>query len=118
MNTEYAFTEKLLFNPFFVEPRLIKSSYDASHAGNGFGKYLLSSVQGNYVNVDVSKALAKAKTPIHMIYGANHPHYHQAITEYRRINNNITAEIIDDCKMYPQIEMIDDILESFFMYIN
>ncbi len=117
-NTEYAFTEKLLFNPFFVEPRLIKASYDASHAGNGFGKHLLSSVQGNYINVDISKALKKAKTPIHLIYGSDCSYYHQAITEYRKINDNITAEIIDDCKMYPQIEAIDDILESFFMYVN
>lgn len=118
VNTEYFFTEKLMFNPFYVEPRLIKASYDASHAGNGFGKYLLGSIRGNYVNVDIAKSLGKTKTPVHLIYGAEYPHYHQAITEYRKINNNITAEIIDDCKMYPQIETIDDILESFFMYIN
>ena len=117
-NTEYAFTEKLLFNPFYVEPRLIKASYDASHSGNGFGKYLLGSVQGNYVNADVSRAMEKAETPIHLIYGSEYPHYHQAITEYHKINKNITAEIISDCKMYPQIEMIDDVLESFFLYIN
>lgn len=118
VNTEYFFTEKLMFNPFYVEPRLIKASYDASHAGNGFGKYLLGSIQGNYVNVDISRSLSKTKTPVHLIYGAEHPHYHQAITEYRKINNNITAEIIDDCRMYPQIETTDDILESFFIYIN
>ena len=118
INTEYMFTEKLLFNPFYVEPRLIKSSYDASHSGNGFGKYLLGSIQGNYVNADISKALKKAETPIHMIYGADYPHYHHAITEYRKINENITAEIIDDCRMYPQIETIEEILESFFAYID
>lgn len=118
INTEYAFTEKLFFNPFYVDPRLIKASYDASHFGNGCGKYLLSSVQGNYVNADISNTLKKITVPVHLVYGFNYPYYHQAINDYRKLNHSITAEIIDDCKMYPQIEAVDDILESFYAYIG
>lgn len=118
MNIEHYLTENCFFNPFFVNPRLLKHSYDASHEGNGFGKYLLGSVQSNYVNVDISNALAHTKKEIHIMFGEQVTRYHDTIMEYRNLNNNITAEIIPECKMYPHIEAFEDVLESMYLYLN
>lgn len=117
MNTEYHWTEKATFNPFCIDQRILKSSYDASHAGNGFGKYLLGSIDGNYMNVNISKALASIKVPVHLIFGEQNTGYHEALSEYRKLNTNITGEIIGDCKMYPHIETPEDVVESFYTYL-
>jgi pimeloyl-ACP methyl ester carboxylesterase len=111
-------TEKQTFNPFVIDHRILNASYDASHAGGEFGKYLLGSIDGNYVNVNISNALSSLDTPIHLILGEQVPGYSEIIKEYRSLNNNITAEIIGDCKMYPQIEMPESILESFYTYLE
>lgn len=117
MNTEHYWMEKQTFDPFCVEPRILKASYDASHTGNGFGKYLLASVLGNYTYADISVSLSAARYPIHVIFGDNVTRYHDTINEYRRLNENITAEIIEDCKMSPHIEAVEDMIESFYNYL-
>lgn len=118
MNTEYHWTEKETFNPFCIDQRILKSSYDASHAGNGFGKYLLVSVDGNYLNVNISKALTSTEIPVHLIFGEQNTGYHEALSEYRKLNDNITCEIIGDCKKYPHIETPEDVIESFYTYLQ
>lgn len=117
-NTEYHWTDQQTFNPFCIDQRVLKASYDAAHAGNGSGKYLLGSVDGHYLNVNISKALSSVQTPVHLIFGEHIPNYHDIINEYRKLNNNITAEIISDCKKYPQLEIPEDLLESIFTYLN
>lgn len=118
LNTEHHWTDKETFNPFCVDQRLLKASYDASHAGGGAGKYLLSSVDGKFLNVNISKAVSDANVPIHLILGEHISGYHEIINEYRKLNSNITAEIIGDCKMYPQIETPEDLVESFYTYLD
>lgn len=117
-NTEYHWTDQQTFNPFCIDQRFLKASYDASHAGNGAGKYLLGSADGHYLNVNISKALASVSTPIHLVFGEHIPNYHEIINEYRKLNTNITAEIISDCKMYPQIETPEDLVESIYTYLG
>lgn len=118
LNTEYHWTDQQTFNPFCIDQKMLKASYDASHAGNGSGKYLLSSIDGNYLNVHISKAFASVHTPVHLIFGEHIPNYHDIISEYRKLNHNITVEIIGDCKKYPQIETPEELVESFFTYLG
>lgn len=117
LNTETHFQEKVFYNPFSATPAILKASYDASHAGNGYGKYLLASLEGNYLNVNITNALMHAENQIHVIFGEHMPNCENIAEEYIDLNETITCEILPDCKKLPQLEALDEVLESFNLYL-
>lgn len=112
MNIEYQITEKFFYNPFQVNDSMIKAFYDASHTQNGKGKYLFASLESNYLNVDVINAVKSAQNKIHIIIGEKTVNYDEVIQVYRKINHNISAEIIHNAKKLPQLETPEEVLNA------
>lgn len=103
-NIEYLFTEKYFFNPFNVKKKTLHVYYESAHLNNSRGKYLLSSIHGSYLNVDVSRVLKNIKNEIFIIVGNKLNGSNQIIEDYRSINSQITVMRIEDTKLYPQLE--------------
>lgn len=107
-NTEHYLTETGFYNPFNLKPAHTKAYYNAAHDGSGNGKYLLSSLQGHYVNADISTALANAKNDIFLITGSNETNRKEIEDSYSKMNNNIIQKVIAKSNHLPHLECPDD----------
>ena len=91
---------------------MVKAFYDASHTQNGKGKYLFASLESKYLNVDVINAVKNAENKIHIIMGEKTANYDEIINTYRKMNHNISAEIIHNAKSLPQLEVPEEVVNA------
>lgn len=115
-NTEYYLTEKCFYNPFHMKHSVFKAYYDAAHASNGNGKALLASIEGNYLNIDISKALKNAKNRIVIVNGICNDNREDIVASYVRLNKHIVVENISEAKYLPQLEAADEMLELMYTF--
>lgn len=111
-NTEYYLTEKCFYNPFKVTSSTVKAYYNAAHSLSGKGKALLSSLEGNYINADVSRALKNAENKILLILGDHLDRKSDIEKTYTRINPEIDIKIIPDTKLIPHLEEPDQFIKT------
>lgn len=115
-NTEYFLNKKLFHNHSNVKPGIKKAHYDASHTSNGNGKYLLASLEGKFLNADITNALRKVKKPVIVINGI-HDETRQIISSsYKKINQNLVFEMISHSKSLPQLENPCELTEVMLLY--
>lgn len=117
-NTEYYLTEKCFLNSFHMEPSITRTYYNAAHARNGNGKYLLASLNSNYLYADISKALQKTTKRIVMAFGDGDPDAKSTLEQYLRLNPDIVVEYIEGAKHLPQLEdeSYEEMLELIYHF--
>lgn len=103
-NIDYYLTENCFYSPFKVTPAITKAYYTASHASLGKGKMLFASLIGNYLNIDISKALEKAENRIFLITGEQLDNRQAIESSYRKLNKNIISFSVPKSKSLPQLE--------------
>lgn len=103
--------EKCFYNPFNLKPSITKAYYDAAHAANGNGKSLFASIEGNYVNADITNSLKSAANEIILVNGIHREKAGEVANSYLRINSAICVETIDNCSYLPHFEAVDDLFE-------
>lgn len=113
VNTEHYLSEKCFYNPFNLKPSYIKAYYNAAHTEKGNGKYLLSSLLGYYLNVDISVSLGSAKNDIFLITGSNESNRTKIEETYSKINNNIIHKVIAKSNHLPHLECPDEFMKFF-----
>lgn len=101
---EFRFTEKSFFNPFVVTPKLTQTYYESAHLLKANGKYLLSSLKGNYMNVNVERAFSSLNNHITLIFGKQVSDAEATAHTYARLNSNVKTIFIAKAKMLPQME--------------
>lgn len=94
---------------YFFQSRLISTKiedafYEAAHMDNSSGKYLYSSILGNYMNADLSHALKKLDKPVYIIGSRDIKNNLKTIDEYRRLNSKMEITYISNCRLYPHLE--------------
>ena len=94
---------------FFARPQLISSKledayYESAHMDNSSGKYLYSSILGNFMNVDLRHAVKKINKPVYFIISRDIKNNYKTVQEYRKLNSRIDVTYISRCKLYPQLE--------------
>lgn len=115
-NTEYYLTEKCFYNPFDLSSNIIKSYYDSSHTLNGSGKMLLASLEGNYLNADITQALKNAENRITIVIGEHNDYKDSIINTYSKINENLIFETVSESKLLPQLEKADEMIELLYIF--
>ena len=114
------FIYNLLMNParidcqfrtlYYSRPQLISSKtedafYESAHMDNSNGKYLYSSVLGNYMNVNIVHAIKKMDKKLFIIASKDIKNNFKIIEEYQKLNSNVEVTFISDSKLYPQLEV-------------
>lgn len=115
-NIEYYLTEKVFYNPFEVTPGIVKAYYDNAHTSKGNGKALLASLEGNYLNVDITQSLKNTANDMMIVNGMHNEYKDDIVASYRRINENIEVDEISGSKLLPQIESYDEMLETMYRF--
>lgn len=103
-NIEYYLSENCFYNPFELKPTTLKAYYDAAHTGNGNGKYLLASLKGHYLNIDITKALKNAKNKIVLLNGEHYKYIEEVNATYLKLNENIIKITVNGTNYLPQLE--------------
>ncbi|MCD8014632.1 MAG: alpha/beta fold hydrolase [Lachnospiraceae bacterium] len=109
-NTEYYLSEKCFYNPFNLRETETKASYLAAHYGKGSGKYLFASLNGNYLNADLTAAIKNTDTQLELIIGEHEPYAKEIMNGYKELNDTITVTVIPETKKFPHMEAPDKII--------
>ena len=116
-NLEYRFTEEYIYNPFRLKGKYIDVYYEAAHLKDSGGKYLLSSLNGLYLNVNIAHALKEINNSIFIIAGSKCQDMDGIIANYVEINPAIETAYVNDTKSLPQVEAADSFLEQLNIFL-
>ena len=111
-NIEYYLTENAIFNPFHIPSKLVDAYYESAHRGFGNGKYLMASLDGFYLNVNIQRALQNLSNEITILYGKNVENGKETAESYREINSSISIKSLSDTKLLPQLEMPEEMYKQ------
>lgn len=112
-NIDYHYTENYFYNPFRSNDRFVDADYEASHYGEGKGKYLMSSVKGLYMTVNIKKALSKLGDKVTILYGEGIDHSKNIMAEYTKIDPDIRTYRISKAKYIPMMECPREFLAAY-----
>lgn len=112
------FSQRLFFDASKVDPSLIDYYYESGHKASSKGRYLLSSITGNYVYFHIAHALQSIDNDIVIIGGDNQEYIQDTIHAYQRMNPAIESLIIENAKHLPQLEAPEEFMKQISVYIN
>ncbi|HIT91174.1 MAG TPA: alpha/beta fold hydrolase [Candidatus Merdenecus merdavium] len=115
---ENTFLENYYFNPFKVQSKYINSYYESAHLGGPNARFLLSSIKGNYVNVNIIHALKEINHSIYLVGGVEEPYLKDTLETYVFYNNAIEVTSIKNAKHLPQLETPQALLEQIKIYFS
>lgn len=127
------FIYNILYNPihidrsfreiYFSKPQLISSKiediyYEASHLKDSYGKYLLSSLIGSYMNINIVHAIKSLNHPIYLIGSKGRSNNISIFDEYQKLNPNFESTMLSNGSLYPQLEIPDKVFAVLNNYLN
>lgn len=115
--------QKTFHSTYFGKPQLVSSKmldayYEASHMGQSHGKYLMASLEGQYIDNNISHALRKLEIPFYVIESRNNINAVSISNAYAKQNSNIETAYISNTKMLPQLEAPEKLAEIVQMLLN
>lgn len=117
-NINLILDEKYLYNPFHVTNEMTDTYYNAAHyKGRSNGKYVLSSIIGNYMEANLPFALKKCKHSIYIIGGQYYENIDHIISQYKQNKEDIAFTIIDKTKKLPHYEDPTSVLEFIHTHL-
>lgn len=113
---EEAFRTKYHGKPQLAFSKMKEIYYESAHTGGSNGRYLYSSLIGNYVNNTATHAVKELHTPTLIIGCKQRKKYELALDEYHLINPDIEIIRINNGSLYPHMEIpekMTSIIENY-----
>jgi len=111
------FNKKVFCHSYKTRKRLVEAYCESAHLGGSSAKYLLSSMQAHYTNINIQHAIKQLNNNIYIIMGEKEMNQSDIIRSYIEINPSIEADIINDAKHLPQLECPDYFLSICEIYL-
>lgn len=111
-----AFRTKYYGKSQLVSSRMEETYYESAHTGGSNGRFLYSSLIGNYVNNTANHAVKKLTTPTLIIGCKEIKNYEYALDDYHMVNPQIEIVRINNGSLYPHMEIpekITSIIEDY-----
>lgn len=112
---EYNFTEEYFYNPFLVTSKIMHTYYESAHWNQGSGRFLLSSLHGNYVNANINLAFSSLTQDVQLIFGKELPGAESIANAYCKLKPETKVTYIPKTKMLPQLEAPAKFLLQFIV---
>lgn len=101
-------------NKYYTKSQLVTAKmedayYESAHLGENKGKYLYSSLLGNYVNINIAHALKKIDKPVYLIGSRGIKNNIHILEEYRKLNSKFEIYMTSNSNLYPQLEAPENI---------
>ncbi len=91
--------------------------YESAHIGGSNGRYLYSSLVGNYVNNTATFAVRKITTPTLIIGCKQIRGYEHALDDYHKVNPQLEILRINNGSLYPHMEIPEKLTTLIENYI-
>ncbi len=88
----------------------------SAHLDECGGKYLLSSLDGFYLNADISRALNSINNSLFILEGRKTEERERTVEGYVRLNSAVEYDFIENTEKYPQMENPQAVLEYVDMF--
>lgn len=111
-NVEYYLTEDCFYNPFNLKKSTSDAYYNAAHSSMGKGRMLLASLEGSYLNIDITNALKNTEKEITIILGEYNKEKDEVESSYLKYKPEIEIKVIPKAKLLPQLETPEELLSA------
>lgn len=108
---DYSFTENYLYNPFRSKDRFVDAFYESAHYNEGKGRYLLASVKGLSMTVDIHRAVHVLGDRLSVFYGEGTENGKYIASTYKSLNKNVDVHEIPSTRYLPMMERPHDFLK-------
>lgn len=108
------FKDDYFSNPQAVSRHYVEAFAEASHTNGSSSRFLMSSINANYLNINIVHALKQLNNDIQIILGEDLALIDQIKTSYLEQNPSIEVETIPGTKMLPQLECPKEFLDSIY----
>lgn len=110
-------------NDYYEKAQLISSTmediyYEAAHIGGSEGRFLYSSMIGNYLNNGITHALKSLSTPTLIIGSREMSRYTLALDNYHKVNQSIEIKKLTHGNLYPHMEVPEKVYSIIEDYIE
>ncbi|MDD3337640.1 MAG: alpha/beta hydrolase [Lachnospiraceae bacterium] len=109
-NLDLKFTEEYFYNPFHINRDLEDAYYEASHKGRGNNRYLLASLDGRYINMNIIPSLSNLSNPIYILGGKAQSNIKDILNSYQKYAPTAKTIIISQSKYLPHVENTEETL--------
>lgn len=108
---------------YYERPQLISTTmeeiyYEAAHTDGSNGRFLYSSMLGNYLNNNMTHAIKNLSTPTLIIGSKEMKRYALALDDYHKVNPNLEIMRITNGNLYPHMEIPDKITSIIEDYLK
>lgn len=108
---DYHFRSTYYYRPQLISFKTEDAYYESAHMDNSSGKYLFSSILGNYMNLNIGHAVEKTNKKIYIIGSKDINNNISTIEEYQNLNPKIKVTYVSNCKLYPQLEIPEKVCQ-------
>ncbi len=115
---EREFSERLFHNPVKADPEAVDLYYESGHKQKERGRFLLSSITGNYVYFNITHALKSIDNDIVIVGGESQEYIQDTIDAYKKMNPAIESVIMKNTKHLPHLEDPEEFLNLISVYID
>jgi len=115
---KHNFSKHLFQNADTITRHMIETYSEAAHLGGPSSKYLMSSIYGKYVNININYALKSINHPIQIILGEEKENKHMIVQTYQELNPSIEIDEISNSKHLPQLENPNAFVATCNIYLR
>lgn len=106
---DHSFRNRYVTKPHLISSNIEDSYYEAAHKNGSNGRYLYSSLLGNYVNNSIIHAIKTISTPTLIIGSVEMDKYALALDDYYKVNKKLNIVRINNSSLYPHMEIPEKI---------
>ncbi|MBR4026632.1 MAG: alpha/beta fold hydrolase [Lachnospiraceae bacterium] len=115
--------DKAFRNQYYSKPQLISSKlediyYESAHTNDSNGRYLYSSLIGNYLNNNIVHALKALDTQTLIIGSNERTNYEHTLDNYHKLNPSVEIMRITHGNLYPHMEIPEKMTSIIENYIK
>lgn len=108
---------------YYERPQLIFSTmeeiyYESAHTSGSNGRFLYSSILGNYLNNNIDHAIKNLSTPTLIIGSREMKKYSHVLDDYHKVNPNLDIIRITNGNLYPHMEVPEKIISIIEYYLK
>lgn len=111
-----SFRDRYISKTEIISSKMEDIYYEAAHKNGSNGRFLYSSLLGNYVNNTITHALKTISTPTLIIGSVEMKRYALALDDYHKVNDDLDIVRITNGSLYPHMEIpekINSLIENY-----
>ena len=102
-----------VYNMFRSKSRYVDAFYEGAHFNEGKGKFLLASIQGNMMSVNLVNALRNMGDKLFILYGEKVDNIHTIVSTYEKYDPEIRSQCIASAGLIPHMERSSAFMEAY-----